>query len=194
VLAAIAEGDPTGHLILPEGKYTTWTELLRARWAKTFPILLERVVFLPRTTWDRFMAIMAQMDVLLDPLHFGSGNTFYDAMVTGVPVVTWPGRFGRGRNVAAAYRQMGVADAPIVQRLEDYAPLALVLGRDTERRRALRVASLPAASQHLFEDMQAVRDFESFLENAVAAAAQGQKLPSGWRPDVHAVIETYPRA
>ena len=181
VLAAIAEGDPTGHLILPEGKYTTWTELLKARWAKTFPILLERAVFLPRTTWDRFMAIMAQMDVLLDPLHFGSGNTLYDAMVCGTPVVTWPGRFARGRNVAAAYRQMGVADAPIAQRLEDYAPLALALGRDAERRSALRAASL-AASQHLFEDMQAVREFESFLEASVAAAAKSQKLQTSWRP------------
>ena len=47
------------------------------------------------------MAVMAQMDVLLDPLHFGSGNTFYDAMVTGTPVVTWPGRFAR----AATWRQ-----------------------------------------------------------------------------------------
>ena len=140
VLAAIAEGDPTGHLILPEGKYSAWTDLLKARWAKTFPVLLERVVFLPRMSWDRFMAVMAQMDVLLDPLHFGSGNTFYDAMVNGTPVVTWPGRFARGRNVAAAYRQMGVADAPVAQHLEDYAPLALALGRDTERRRALRVS------------------------------------------------------
>jgi predicted O-linked N-acetylglucosamine transferase (SPINDLY family) len=181
VLAAIAEGDPSGHLILPEGKYPTWTELLKKRWAKTFPILLERVVFLPRTTWERFMAIMSQMDVLLDPLHFGSGNTFYDAMVTGVPVVTWPGRFGRGRNVAAAYRQMGIADAPIAQQLEDYAPLVLALGRNAERRSTLRAASL-AASRQLFEDMQAVHEFESFLENAVTAAAKGSKLPAGWRP------------
>ena len=129
VLAAIAAGDPAGHLILPEGKYPAWTELLKARWAKTFPVLTERVVFLPRMSWDRFMAMMAQMDVLLDPLHFGSGNTFYDAMVNGTPVVTWPGRFARGRNVAAAYRQMGVADAPIAQHLEDYAPLALAFGK-----------------------------------------------------------------
>jgi predicted O-linked N-acetylglucosamine transferase (SPINDLY family) len=186
VLAAIVEGDPTGHLILPEGKYPTWTELLKKRWAKTFPVLLERTVFLPRTTWDRFMAIMAQMDVLLDPLHFGSGNTFYDAMLTGVPVVTWPGRFGRGRNVVAAYRQMGVADAPVAQRLEDYAPLALALGRDAERRQALRAASL-AASRELFEDMHAVREFEAFLEAAVAGAAKGKKLPTGWQPTIQKV-------
>jgi protein O-GlcNAc transferase len=184
VLAAIAAGDPSGHLILPEGKYPAWTDLLKARWVKTFPILLERVVFLPRMSWDRFMAVMAQMDVLLDPLHFGSGNTLYDAMVNGTPVVTWPGRFARGRNVAAAYRQMGVADAPIARHLEDYAPLALALGSDTERRRALRVASLAAAGRELFEDRQAVREFESFLEAAVAAAGRGELLPPGWRPDI----------
>jgi protein O-GlcNAc transferase len=184
VLAAIAEGDPTGHLVLPEGMYSAWAELLKARWARTFPVLLERVLFLPFMPFDRFMAVMAQMDVLLDPLHFGSGNTFYDAMVTGTPVVTWPGRFGRGRNVAAAYRQMGVADAPVAQQLADYAPLALALGRDAARRQALRVASLEAAGRELFEDMRAVREFESFLAAAVAAAGRGELLPQGWRPDV----------
>jgi predicted O-linked N-acetylglucosamine transferase (SPINDLY family) len=132
------------------------------------------------------MAVMAQVDVLLDPLYFGSGNTFYDAMVSGTPVVTWPGRFGRGRNVAAAYRQMAIADAPIAQRIEDYAPLALALGRDAERRRALRVASMEAAGRELFEDMRAVRDFESFLEAAVAAAGRGELLQPGWRLDIQA--------
>jgi protein O-GlcNAc transferase len=124
------------------------------------------------------------MDVLLDPPHFGSGNTLYDAMLNGTPVVTWPGRFARGRNVAAAYRQMGVVDAPIAPRLEDYAPLALSLARDTKRRQALRKASLEAAGRELFEDMQAVREFENFLEAAVAAAGQGEKLKQYWRPDI----------
>jgi protein O-GlcNAc transferase len=184
VLAAIATGDPTGYLILPEGKYSAWTDLLKARWAKTFPSLLERVVFIPRMSWSRFMAIMAHMDVLLDPLHFGSGNTLYDAMVNGTPVVTWPGRFARGRNVAAAYQQMGVADAPVAHQLEDYAPLALALGRDSERRRSLRTLSLEAAGRELFNDIQAIRELEAFLEAAIAAATQGIKLPSAWRPNV----------
>ena len=184
VLAAIAEGDPTGHLVLPEGRHPSWNELVKARWAKSFPLLNERVVFLPRTSWDRFMAVIAQMDVLLDPLHFGSGNTFYDAMVTGTPVVTWPGRFARGRNVAAAYRQMGVVDAPVVADLKDYAPLVLALGRDTERRRALQLASFEAAGRELFEDRQAVHEFESFLEAAVAAAKRGELVPTGWLPDI----------
>jgi predicted O-linked N-acetylglucosamine transferase (SPINDLY family) len=181
VLAEIAEGDPTGYIILPEGKYPDWTEIIKARWAKTYPILLLRVVFMPNMNWGRFMAGLSHMDVLLDPLHFGSGNTFYDAMVFGTPMVTWPGTFGRGRNVAAAYQQMGVVDTPVANQLEDYAPLALALGRDTARREVLRKTLLAAASQHLFEDMQVVREFESFLEDAVAVAGRGDKLPQDWR-------------
>jgi predicted O-linked N-acetylglucosamine transferase (SPINDLY family) len=133
---------------------------------------------------ERFMALMAHTDVLLDPVHFGSGNTLYEAMVYGMPIITWPGQFMRGRIVAGAYRQMGIADAPIAQRLEDYAPLALAFGRDSERRRVLRQALLSAANRELFADMKAVREFEDFLEAAVETAGRGEKLPVGWRPDI----------
>jgi len=76
------------------------------------------------------------------------------------------------------------ADGCVGQRLEDYAPLALALGRDPVRRQALREASLDAAGRELFGDIQAVREFEAFLEAAIDAAGSGQKLPSGWRPDI----------
>jgi predicted O-linked N-acetylglucosamine transferase (SPINDLY family) len=184
VLAAIAELDPTGHLVIPAGKHPEWTELICARWAKTFPILCQRVIFTPRMNWPRFMATLSHMDVLLDPLYFGSGNTFYDAMIFGMPVITCPGNFGRGRNVAAAYRQMNIADAPIVEWIADYAPLAVALAHDVSRRKQLRQASLQAASDNLFEDMQAVRELESFLSDAVAAAAAAARsvLPENWIP------------
>lgn len=183
VLASVAEGDPAGHIVLLDGKHSIWAKQLKARWAKAAPILLERVRFLPHMPLDHFMALIAHVDVLLDPIHFGSGNTLYEAMVYGTPVVTWPGQFMRGRIVAGAYQQMGITDAPIARRLEDYAPLALDFGRDQERRRALRQASLESAGRELFEDMRAVREFEIFLEASVVAAQRGEKLPAKWKPD-----------
>lgn len=183
VLAAIAEGDSTGRIVLLEdSKNKALTGLLKARWEKTFPILLDRVLFLPRMPFERFMAFITHMDVLLDPVHFGSGSTLYEAMAHGTPMVTWPGQFMRARIVAGAYRQMELADAPVATQLDGYAPLALALGRDAERRGNLRAACRQAARQALYEDMQAVREFEDFLDAAVAAAACGEKLPSGWRP------------
>ena len=183
VLAEIARGDPQGHIVIIHGQFPGWSDLLRRRWADSHPILVERVRFLPRLPADRFVALLAQFDVLLDPVHFGSGNTLYEAMIHGTPIVTWPGRFMRGRIVAAAWRQMGIVDAPIAGRLEDYAPLALALGRAPTRREALRQAARAAAGA-LFEDIQAVREFEAFVTAAVAAAARGEKLPPGWRPDL----------
>ena len=101
------------------------------------------MIFLPRQPIDRFMALMGTFDVLLDPIHFGSGNTLYEAMAYGTPIVTWPGQFMRGRIVAGAYRQIAVQDAPIAASLAGCAPLAL--GRDRHRRERLRQATLRAA-------------------------------------------------
>lgn len=128
------------------------------------------------------MALMANFDVLLDPIYFGSGNTLYESIVYGTPIVTWPGPFMRGRIVAGAYRQIGLDDAPMVLRLEDYAPLALALGSDAGRRRILREA-IGRLGRSLFEDHHSVGDFEAFLEAAVRAAARAEKLPGSWRPD-----------
>ena len=45
VLLAIAEGDPTGHIVLLEGKQAAMLAQIRTRWANSAPLLLERVVF-----------------------------------------------------------------------------------------------------------------------------------------------------
>lgn len=182
ILAGIAEGDPDGHIVLIEDKQDAVVNSLKSRWARTFPDLLKHVIFLPRMPLEQFMDLMAVTDVLLDPIHFGSGNTMYEGMVSGTPIVTWPGKFMRGRIVAGAYRQMGVSDAPVAASLEEYAATALGLGCNPERRANLRRKLRKAAAQNLFEDTQAVREFEFFLEAAVASAERGEKLCSHWRP------------
>src|SRR5262245_22373940 len=80
ILADIALGDPTGRIILLEGLYPAWRGRLEIRWRKTFPYLLKSVVFLPRLSSERFLELMSHMDVLLDPIYFGSGNSMYEAM------------------------------------------------------------------------------------------------------------------
>ena len=47
-LAAIVEGDPTGHLVLVKGTTAAQSDLLMKRWSRTFPVLLERVHWVPR--------------------------------------------------------------------------------------------------------------------------------------------------
>jgi len=182
VLDAIAQGDPTCHIVLVEGRNSAWVQQLKSRWEKNAPHLFSRALFLPSMPLDRFMMLMAHMDVLLDPIHFGSGNTLYEAMSYGVPVITWPGKFMRGRIVAGAYQQMGITDAPIAKSLEDYAPLAIALANDLERNRTLRELLVKASQRELFADALALHEFENFLEAALSAVGRGEKLPRGWRP------------
>ena len=184
VLAKIVTDDPQGHIVLIEPKVLAWSQLLRERWATTYPILLDRVVFLPRQPIDSFMALMAHFDILLDPIYFGSGDTMYAAMVYGKPIVTWPGRFARGRVVAGAYRQMKILDAPIAEQVEDYAALAVELGLDEKRRHALIQDTLQKV-QFLFNDKVAVQEFEDFVHDAVTATGQGKMLSESWRPLSH---------
>jgi predicted O-linked N-acetylglucosamine transferase (SPINDLY family) len=171
VLAKIAEADPTAHIVLVDGLHGAWKEALQKRWQESFPILRHRVTFLPRMSRPQFGEHLARLDVLLDPIYFGSGNSMYEAMAVGTPIVTWAGPFMRGRIVAGAYAQMGVADAPIAKCLRDYAPLALVLGHSPQRRSALRKGIVEAARKELFDDARAVRAFEEAVERAVMAKA-----------------------
>ncbi|MBF0293905.1 MAG: tetratricopeptide repeat protein [Magnetococcales bacterium] len=180
-LAAIVTGDPEARIVLVEGQQPSWTTLLRKRWEHTHPVLLERTLLLPRMATPRFLQVSAHMDLMLDPFHFGGGNTFYEAMGLGIPMVTWPGRFMRGRVATGGYRQMGLADPPVAASREAYAALALDLARDAPRRQALGRACRENAHK-LYADQRAVRELETFLEAALQAATRRERLPEGWSP------------
>jgi protein O-GlcNAc transferase len=182
VLADIARGDPDGTILLPEGNTPSWIERLRERWAEKHPVLLDRVHFFPNLRYEDFLALLNEVDILLDPPHFGAGSTMYDAMILGTPVVTWPGAFMRGRFVASAYRQMRIEAAPIASTLEDYADIVLALAKDPDRRMTLRAALKQGAKDHLFMDLSVTREYEQFFRAAIAGAGRNERLPVGWRP------------
>lgn len=182
ILSEICDGDPAGHLVLIDNPWAHWKSELLKRWHRSSPALVTRTLFLNPMTTERYIELMSVCDVVLNTIHFGGGTSFYDTMYSGTPVVIWPGRFLRGRIAAGAYKQMELTEAPVVDRREDYAPLALELGRNPDRNKAFREASVVSAHEQLFADMRVVREFETFLDAAVTAAGQGERLPMGWRP------------
>ena len=123
-------------------------------------------MFVPPVSGDDFMSLIANMDVMLDTPHFGSGNTFYESMVYGIPIITWPGRFMRGRLVGGFYLWLGITDAPIAKSLDDYARISVELATNSQRLGALKQQLLNKVSV-VFRDEQAVREFECFLLEAV---------------------------
>jgi predicted O-linked N-acetylglucosamine transferase (SPINDLY family) len=107
-----------------------------------------------------FLALMAASDVMLDPLHYSGGNTSLEAFSLGVPIVTWPGAFMRGRHTHGLYRLMGY-DGLVARDHEHYVELAL----DRERRREAR-REIRRRAGVLFDDVASVRAIGDFLEAA----------------------------
>jgi predicted O-linked N-acetylglucosamine transferase (SPINDLY family) len=165
LLAAILARDPAGNLIFIEAPHRHWTEMLSHRLKQTLSGMDDRVTFVPRVDRPGFLRLLATADVILDPLHFGGGNTSFQALGLGVPIVTLPGAFMRGRVTAGCYRQMGI-ETGVAGTTEDYVDLAVRLGSDRAFNALVR-AEINSRSAVLFEETAAVRELETFFKSAL---------------------------
>lgn len=166
VLARILRQDPLGRLAIVADRYRAWQEMLLARLGKTAPDIVDRIVVLPRQNRLDFLNLMALADVLLDPIHFGGGNTAFEGLAVGTPIVTLPGESMRGRVTYACYRQIGMTDC-VATGIEDYIEKAVRLATDRNYREQVRERIL-AGSGALYGNEAAVREFERFLRQATA--------------------------
>jgi protein O-GlcNAc transferase len=162
VLGGILRGDPRGTVLLSWGSTPQWEQLLRQRFAATLPDVVDRIRFLPKLKRPEFLNLMAVSDVLLDPLHFGGGNTSYEGLAVGVPIVTLPSRLLRGRITFALYQQMGMLDC-VVHSPGEYIELALRLGTDKAYRETVR-AKIVDGNSVLYENSTGVKELEEFVK------------------------------
>jgi predicted O-linked N-acetylglucosamine transferase (SPINDLY family) len=164
VFGEILRRDPRGQLVLLQGESARWGQVLAARFARVFPDAMDRVWFMPRQSFGNFLMLLRAADAVLDPLHWAGGNSTYEAFALGVPIITWPGAFMRGRVTAAAARQAGVPDM-IAANTEEYVDLAVRLAHDRAWRDEL-ATRLRAGHAELFDDARAVRDLEAVFTQA----------------------------
>jgi uncharacterized protein (TIGR03032 family) len=166
VLAGILQADPEAELALLEGRVPNWTARLKRRLARTLGDHLAPVRFLPAQPNPEYLQLLAAADVMLDPYPYGGGNTSYEALAVGTPLVTWPSDLARGRITLALCHKMGWTDC-VVASAEQYIELAVRLGTDEAYRESIR-ARIRATSGRLFEDLEEVHALESFLVEATA--------------------------
>lgn len=171
-LAAILRLDPEGWLVLFEGRHPSWSGILRTRLRAALGDAVDRVLFLPRMTLPRYLALLTHACAALDTHPFGGGNTSYQALGLGVPIVTWPGAFARGRVTAALYERMGIIDL-IARNADEYVALAHKLATQPDFRREIGL-TIQRRCGVIYEDLETVREFERFLEAACDAAPRGE--------------------
>ncbi|MGH8672550.1 MAG: tetratricopeptide repeat protein [Burkholderiales bacterium] len=173
-LEHILKRDPEGELILFEDYvYKSWHEKLSDRFHQFIPDVVERIRFLPWSEHDRFMNILSVSDVILDTFHFGLGTTAFTVFTTGVPIVTLPSEFLRGRSTYACYKLMAITEC-VAAGPEDYVSIAVRLGTDVSFRQEIR-ARILARNSVLFNNHDVIPELKRFFceayqdsQNAVA--------------------------
>jgi predicted O-linked N-acetylglucosamine transferase (SPINDLY family) len=161
-LNAILQKDPRGFIVLFEGKQGNWKDALLKRFSRTIPEVVDRIYFHPRVPRKDFLSILSLADVILDTLHFNGGYTSLLCLACGVPIVTLPGKFLRGRMTSGMYRQIDFTDCVAKDR-HSYSDLAVKLANDKALNRHLRDA-IVQRRRVLFEDIEAVHEIERFFE------------------------------
>ena len=182
ILEKILVEDPDSYIVLigNKGKEKYWSETLKKRWSKKLNIINKRILFTKSLSLVEYISLCKCVNVLLDPLHFGGGNSFLEAMLVGTPTITMPGIDLKTNITAAAYKQMKILNPPIVKNVKEYVSLATKLARDDKNNLSLREESKIAANNNLYDNLQTLMEFEKFLEEAHTAAQTGKKLKDGY--------------
>lgn len=173
--ARIARELPRATFVFVEGDLPAWTHTFRTRIRASFEAAglppEKHLHFLPQLSFDSWLSLLRCGDVALDTLDFSGGQTSYDALSCGLPIVTLPGRMMRGRQTYGMLKHIDIEDT-IATDVEDYVRIAVRLGQD----RAWRddISRRIRENKHkLFNDPHPVRALEAFYRWAVGAPKQG---------------------
>jgi predicted O-linked N-acetylglucosamine transferase (SPINDLY family) len=166
-LVAVLRSDPHGHVVVIASAHAAWNEVLRARLQRAGADVEARIRFIPAVPLPDYLALLRDADALLDTFHFGGGNSSYESLSMGAPVVTLPGAAMRSRITAGWYRAM---DNPqwIARSPAHFVELALELATETGRRAEWRARVCEGAGT-LLENAAVVRELENFVADALAA-------------------------
>ncbi len=116
-------------------------------------------------------------DVLLDPLYLSGGNTTYDSLLTGTPIVTLPDAFQCSRITSACYQQMGMMDC-VAQDAKSYRDLAIAIATNPEFRNQLK-QKIRHASHSLYENKDSIYELEHIFMQITHPLQQHSHHPDG---------------
>ena len=100
-------------------------------------ISFERLEFVERQPWKKYLQTWTRIDIGLDPFPYGGGITTCDALWMGVPVVTLSGRTAVGRGARSILSNVGLPEL-IASHHQQYRQIATELAGDLHALETLR--------------------------------------------------------
>jgi predicted O-linked N-acetylglucosamine transferase (SPINDLY family) len=130
----------------------------------------DHCTFVPKLNFPDFLSLNLASDVLLDTLEWSGGKTTLEAISCGLPVVTCPGRFMRGRHAYAMLRMMQI-EQTVCGTKDQYIETAVGLGLDPDARARLRDL-IRKRRTRLYADRVFMSALEDFYDRVVRGLAQ----------------------
>ena len=124
------------------------------------------LVMLPVMPYEQYLGALTAADVLLDTPGFSGGNSSFDAIAVGTPIITYRGEMLRGRQTAAMLDIVGLPEYAN-ESDDDYVRNAISIAASKDRQQQVR-ERMRAGSAALFDDVGAVGALESALLQLVA--------------------------
>ena len=163
ILKKILEKDKKAQLVFIKDPWNMWNKTLLDRWKKSINKNLDRIKFVDRLSVDDFINLSGNSNVLLDPVYFGSGNSFIETFSYGTPMVTFPSNFLRSRLVMGLYNQMKINNPPVVYNNEDYINLSIELANNRKLNEEIRGQIIENSNKYFFNNYLVINEFENFF-------------------------------
>lgn len=117
-------------------------------------------IMLPKQTGDDYLSVHLVSDIFLDSVGWSGGNTSLEAIACGLPIVTLPGEFMRGRHTYAMLKILAMEET-IAQSESEYIDIAVRLAQTPDWRNDV-VERMRSRHGDLYEDTTCVRALEDF--------------------------------
>jgi CRISPR-associated protein Csy1 len=165
LFAQVLTEDTAGVLVLFTGQDRRVTDKLltrlRAALTKTGADPKTQVLLLPTMPRSRYLQVNRCCDLMLDPLHWSGGNTALDALGSGLPIITLPSSYMRGRQSAAMLTLLKLPEL-IAHDNQDYVAKALQYGKNKMANQVLR-AHILARRKYLFDQQEPLEALTGFF-------------------------------
>lgn len=176
ILAEILKRQPRGHLVVTSGRRSQWTQAYVKRLevaigAETFR---KRVHVIDRVSSEQFVDLLKIADLLLQPFPYDGSRTSADSLAAGVPYLTLPTEYLRGRMGLAFLRTMNLPQL-VARNSEDYVSIAVDLANDPHTYGAIKIA-VEERAHLIWEDFDTVHGWVQFLSVACGLPAPDRDL------------------
>ena len=166
IIGGILESDKNALIYFIKDANKIFYLRLIERFKKNKKIDLNRIKFLDGLNWEQYINHCGESSVLLDPIYYGAGNSFYESVYYGTPSVTMPTQYTKSRLVLGAYNQMDISDLdfkPVVKSLDEYISKAIELSNEKNLYDLKKNIEI-RAKKNLYENESVMPNFEKIFE------------------------------